>query len=1112
MTTTAETLSVRLVGDLSDLQASVGQADKLLAGLVDRATSLGVVGQAAGAKFAAGFSTIEGAAAAGGVALIALAGAAVKVGAESEAAFAAIANNLPTATAGFSALREELAGLAENSGRSLSSVQQLAVTISRMGVDNAEDLKKQTDAAVTLSDATGVGLEDAATLLQQLRREFHLTGDQALETAAQLYAGAKQGHVGVDELFQAFRQSTPTFQKFNIDVDTGTRAIIALAAQGEPARKIGTILAGYSADKIKEVASRTTASADAMQQLTTAADRTRESTDRLYQTAKTHLSASLDELGSHILPVVNSLLNRFADVLDRIADIGAKGVIKDLFGGGPTITSGLGNLGADLLRGSQTRPLNSDPSLAALVAGSGGATKPAAHHTLPMSDADEIAAARDQLKAATFDLEEYRKKATEAAKAQDELAKVGFGAAEKVQDLNDLIAQVGVYGTKLELLKSQQQEDKEIRAADDKFALDGNLREAMSATDGAHAEREARDALILRRVATVDVTKVTEDLTTAGQKHIEKTHAEVEETAKQIKAAQELADAINHELVQAIDSFSRHGQLSFTAFLQAAERFTAQVSVLLKKANDDIGATVAALANAGLAGGATGYAIGAQTGTREGGVLGGIAAGAIEGSAAGPWGAVIGGFSGVIGGLLGAASAHQKAAAALKAAAEAASAPNYNRQAEGFLDAGGPDLKAKVDQIFRSYDQLQQLVLDQEKSGAIDHGTAKSRLDALHASEETQVQAAVDDFWSGITHDLNSLTGPAGAYANSVLDVNKAWAAAKANAEAIGANTEQLAQVDADYQGQLDKLKAAEAERLTQQAASLKIATDTAAATSLLDRQAVEREQLAEQEREELAAAVANGADAATVANLAYKDSLEQTALAAQQAAVLLQAAMSDIFRDQSLGFITQGQSLDEIKTLFGFTGLSDAQIRALYTPYSGTPLTDAQEQTNQNVQAYFQAAGSSSSGSGGAGASAGSGAAAGTSPGEVAVSDVRNITTTQGSQIADDLTATLAVDREQLLVQQAILDLLRTTGRAIITPPQIPFGLGSFAGAGGALGAGGTVTIQVSVQQTFNGPVGQVDRAAALAFGTLIIEEINAALASDYLNAQRIQGKVIQV
>lgn len=264
----------------------------------------------------------------------------IELGVAGDKTFRQIAANLPTATEGIARLKEEIADLAVSSGRSLEAMQQGALQISKLGVGSAEDLKQQLEAATLVADATGAALPASIDLLQQLRREFHLTGDEALKTAANLVAAAK-GKVGVEELFTAFQRATPVFQKFSIDAETGTRAIVALVAQGEPVRKIGTILDGLDSQALHDLAKTVTQSADAVKALREQADLTRGAAENSAQAVKTKFSAALEELGTKVLPPLIKLLSIAAGFIDFITagqdKIAAKKAIVTLQTVNPTI-------------------------------------------------------------------------------------------------------------------------------------------------------------------------------------------------------------------------------------------------------------------------------------------------------------------------------------------------------------------------------------------------------------------------------------------------------------------------------------------------------------------------------------------------------------------------------------------------------------------------------------------------------------------------------------------------------------------------------------------------------------------------------------------------------
>src|SRR6185437_1988167 len=231
MSNVVEQLSVKLVGDLSGLGASVGQAEQMLSGLADNA-------EKAGARFVSGFGSMIGVGTAVGATLTAIAVGAAKLGAGADATFRTIGNNLPTFNAGLDALRDNIADLAISSGRSLGEMQSAALEISKLGVSSTADLQQQLTAATALSDATGASLDTSVQLLEQMRREFGLVGDQALATAAKL-AEATKGHASIDDMLAAFQRATPIFQQFGISADTGIRAIVALIQKGATARSVG---------------------------------------------------------------------------------------------------------------------------------------------------------------------------------------------------------------------------------------------------------------------------------------------------------------------------------------------------------------------------------------------------------------------------------------------------------------------------------------------------------------------------------------------------------------------------------------------------------------------------------------------------------------------------------------------------------------------------------------------------------------------------------------------------------------------------------------------------------------------------------------------------------
>lgn len=239
----------------------------------------------------------------------------IDLGVASDTTFRQIAANLPTGVAGIADLREELNQLAIQSGRSLDEVQGLAGEIAKMGVGSAGAVAQEARAAITLSDATGASAQESAQLLIQLRREFGLTDDQAMKTAADL-AQAARGRADVAELFATFQRAAPIFQKFSIDVATGTNAIVALVEAGHSARAIGGELGKMDAEGIRELGAEAKTTADSLTELQTRAALVEDSTARAGERVKTEFQARLETLGTYVAGVLNPALKAFNDLID----------------------------------------------------------------------------------------------------------------------------------------------------------------------------------------------------------------------------------------------------------------------------------------------------------------------------------------------------------------------------------------------------------------------------------------------------------------------------------------------------------------------------------------------------------------------------------------------------------------------------------------------------------------------------------------------------------------------------------------------------------------------------------------------------------------------------
>lgn len=258
--------------------------------------------------------------AAGAISFVEILKSMVDLGVAADTTFRQIAANLPTFTQGIGELKENIEALANVSGRGLEAMEQSAAGIARLGVSSAEELIQVLTAATTLADATGSSVDESAQLLIQLRREFHLTGDEALDTAAKI-ASISQGKIGIAELQAVFVASAPTFVKFGIDVDTGVRAIGALIDAGlTTSRAIRGELGKLDADAIRELASQSTVATDALDQLNKRAGEVRAGIAQTNTVLKNEFISSLEDLGGTILNKVNGPLKGMIGLMQILKD------------------------------------------------------------------------------------------------------------------------------------------------------------------------------------------------------------------------------------------------------------------------------------------------------------------------------------------------------------------------------------------------------------------------------------------------------------------------------------------------------------------------------------------------------------------------------------------------------------------------------------------------------------------------------------------------------------------------------------------------------------------------------------------------------------------------
>jgi hypothetical protein len=290
-----------------------------------------------------------------GVALLGIAIKVTSMAAETDTAMRKIAASVPTATAGIEEMGQELDAIAIKAGKTTQEIEAAAVQAAQHGARSAEEVAQIVQAATTFSDATGTALSASVDLIQQLMREFHLSGDDALKTLATLADVAQTAHVPVDELLSAFSAASPVFHKFDIDADTGTRAIVALVSAGFGIRQVRQELSALDGAGIRALAAQVPEATNQLDKLNARAAITEGSLSSIETGIRTKLNVQLKELGKQLLPARLSLEQFASDGLGAV--IAALDKIKDRQRVLETIGAALGLPGIGALIGpAKTEP------------------------------------------------------------------------------------------------------------------------------------------------------------------------------------------------------------------------------------------------------------------------------------------------------------------------------------------------------------------------------------------------------------------------------------------------------------------------------------------------------------------------------------------------------------------------------------------------------------------------------------------------------------------------------------------------------------------------------------------------------------------------------------
>jgi TP901 family phage tail tape measure protein len=109
-------------------------------------------------------------------------------------------------------------------------------------LSNVEDLNKVTEAVITLSQASGLELPDAATRLTDALNQFGAPAEEAAKFVDALAAGAKFGSAEIPEITDALLKFGAVARSSNIDIKQSTALIELLAENGLKGAEAGTAL------------------------------------------------------------------------------------------------------------------------------------------------------------------------------------------------------------------------------------------------------------------------------------------------------------------------------------------------------------------------------------------------------------------------------------------------------------------------------------------------------------------------------------------------------------------------------------------------------------------------------------------------------------------------------------------------------------------------------------------------------------------------------------------------------------------------------------------------------------------------------------------------------
>jgi len=276
-----------------------------------------------------------------GTAIAGVAIQATRMASEVETSLRRVTNTIPDGIQGLDTLREGIAAVSRETGKSQAELAQNLAEIAKGGVEGPEAAVARLKAVQTAVDATGEDFNTVVEGLDQTLDLFGGTSEDAARALGTLFAAAK-GHSSLTDLFAQLQAAAPAVNRLNLDLDTTAKALVALGEQGLSPKQAASELnkladSGATGRKaIEDLAASIQPAGDGLADLTKAANDFNNSAEQLNKRALNDFKAVMIDLGRQILPAVTDELKLLLQFIDKITGATSKRIQ----------TLGLSDLGA----------------------------------------------------------------------------------------------------------------------------------------------------------------------------------------------------------------------------------------------------------------------------------------------------------------------------------------------------------------------------------------------------------------------------------------------------------------------------------------------------------------------------------------------------------------------------------------------------------------------------------------------------------------------------------------------------------------------------------------------------------------------------------------------